>query len=120
MKGKRAKAARNPGRGIILLETSSYLPLIWRTPYSSSVISFLQKYKDTHSFALQRDCIAEASGYLTFNDDWKYNPTERIAKILEHLDDDKLQRLPFPSTAFQIILGGNMWPQGRYLNFVRH
>jgi hypothetical protein len=28
--------------------------------------------------------------------------------------------LSFPIAAIQILLGGNIWPQGRYLNFVRH
>ena len=28
--------------------------------------------------------------------------------------------MSFPSSAFQILLGGKMWAQGLYLNFVRH
>lgn len=28
--------------------------------------------------------------------------------------------MSFPSSAFQIVLGGKMWTQGLYLNFVRH
>lgn len=105
---------------LVLLETSSYLPLIWRTPYTKSVVDHLASYVESFELAIQTDCINEASGYLSFEDDWKYHPALRIRKLLGKLTDDDLSRMSFPSSAFQVLLGGNIWPQGRYLNFVRH
>lgn len=105
----------------IYLETSSYLPLIWTTPYSKSVVSILEAYrKQRCTFELQRDCIVEASGYLSFKDDWRYNPALRIRALVKNFDEGALRKLPFPSTAIQLLLGGNIWPQAQYLNFVRH
>ncbi len=105
---------------IIYLETSSYLPLIWRTPYSQSLVDKMIEYAKDYEFVLQGDCIAEAAGYLSFEDNWKYHPAVRIRRLLERLDDNDLARLGFPSTAVQLLLGGNIWPQAQYLNFVRH
>lgn len=105
----------------IYLETSSYLPLIWTTPYSKSVVDICEEYRAQGCiFELQRDCIAEASGYLSFKDDWRYHPALRIRTLVKNFDEETLQQLPFPSTAVQLLLGGNIWPQAQYLNFVRH
>jgi hypothetical protein len=57
---------------------------------------------------------------MSFEDDWKYNPAVRFRKLAERLDDDALRKLSFPSTAVQLLLGGNIWPQAQYLNFIRH
>lgn len=108
------------GSKLVFLETSSYLPLIWRTPYTRSLIGLMRKYSAEHEFVLQKDCILEAAGYLSFEDNWKYHPAIRIRRLLERLSDDHLVRLGFPSTAVQLLLGGNIWPQAQYLNFVRH
>ena len=107
-------------RQIVLLETSSYLPLVWRTPYTKSIVEKLHELAADCDFAIQADCIREAAGYLSFEEDWKYHCPMRIRRLLEKLSDDELGSMGFPSTAVQILLGGNIWPQGKYLNFVRH
>lgn len=107
-------------RQSIFLETSSYLPLIWRTPYSQSVVEFLVRHRESHTFFLQRDCIREASAYLSFEDNWRYHPGIRLRALTRRFSDAQLARLLFPSTAVQVLLGGNIWPQAQYLNFVRH
>jgi hypothetical protein len=105
----------------VYLETSSYLPLIWTTPYSKSVVNILEERRARgDTFELQRDCIIEASGYLSFRDDWRYHPALRIRTLVRNLDEDILRKMSFPSTAVQLLLGGNIWPQAQYLNFVRH
>lgn len=105
----------------VYLETSSYLPLLWITPYSRSVVGFMhQRAMAGHTFEIQRDCIIEASGYFSFKDDWRYNPAIRFRRLADALSDVDLKRLPFPSSAVQLLLGGNIWPQAQYLNFVRH
>lgn len=105
---------------MVFLETSSYLPLIWTTPYSQSVVSLMREYESQHDFALQRDCVFEAAGYLAFEDNWRYHPAVRIKRLLEKCSDPELGRLGHPSTAIQLLLGGNIWPQAQYLNYVRH
>jgi len=105
---------------MIFLETSSYLPLIWTTPYTQSVVSLMTKYESQHEFVLQRDCVSEAAGYLSFEDNWRYHPAVRIRHLLQRFSDTELARLGYPSTAFQLLLGGNIWPQAQYLNYVRH
>ena len=104
----------------ILLETSSYLPLIWRTPYSKSVVAMMTDQGEEARFLLQRDSVHEAAGYLSFEDDWRYHPSVRFRRLAERLNDAELGQLPFPSTAVQLLLGGSIWPQAQYLNFVRH
>ena len=105
----------------IYLETSSYLPLIWTTPYSKSVVDLLGERRSKDSqLILQRDCITEASGYLSFKDDWRYHPAVRIRTLVKNLTRTEIADLQFPSTAVQLLLGGNIWPQAQYLNFVRH
>ena len=105
----------------IYLETSSYLPLVWITPYSHSVVELMkQRCTQGCEFAIQRDCILEASGYLSFKDDWRYNPALRFARLADKLPDEELEHLSFPSAAVQLLLGGNIWPQAQYLNFIRH
>lgn len=105
----------------IYLETSSYLPLLWATPYTKSVVNILEQRRGSScTFVLQRDCIAEASGYLSFKNDWRYHPAVRIRTLIKNLGAEGIRRLSFPSTAVQLLLGGNIWPQAQYLNFVRH
>ncbi len=105
----------------VYLETSSYLPLIWTTPYSRSVIDLLeQRQSQKGVFLLQRDCIREASGYLSFKNDWRYHSAIRMRSLIEKIGNQGINKLPFPSTAMQLLLGGNIWPQAQYLNFVRH
>lgn len=104
----------------VYLETSSYLPLVWRTPYSSSLLELMPAQATKHQFIIQRDCIKEAPGYLSFQDNWRYHPAVRFRRLAERLSARELSRLPFPSTAIQLLLGGNIWPQAQYLNFVRH
>ena len=105
----------------VYLETSSYLPLIWTTPYSKSVIELLEQRRvQGATFELQRDCVLEAAGYLSFKDDWRYHPALRIRALVQNLSEQQIRRLQFPSTAIQLLLGGNIWPQAQYLNFVRH
>ena len=85
------------------------------------MVDICEKYRTQgFTFELQRDCIVEASGYLSFEDDWRYHPALRIRTLVKNFDEDTLQQLPFPSTAVQLLLGGNIWPQAQYLNFVRH
>jgi len=103
----------------ICLETSSYLPLIWVTPYSNGIIDLLEKYKDS-KFFIQKDCIKEALSYVNYKRDWFRHPALRFRRLAKILTNQQLQRMSFPSSAFQILLGGKIWPSGKYLNFVRH
>lgn len=104
----------------IVLETSSYLPLLWRTPYSQSVVEIMGRHRSNTRFVLQRDCIREAAAYFSFREDWRYHPAIRFRRLAERLTDAQMKHLRFPSTAMQLLLGGNVWPQAQYLNFVRH
>lgn len=104
----------------ICLETSSYLPLIWTTPYSQGVIKLIKYYFDDAEFYIQDDCLIEALSYVRYPKNWFRHPSVRIRKLAKILTDKQLKELSFPSTAFQILLGGKMWAQGLYLNFVRH
>lgn len=104
----------------ICLETSSYLPLIWTTPYSQGVIKLIQYYKNNADFYIQDDCLLEALSYIHYQKNWFRHASVRIKKLAKILTDKQLNELSFPSTAFQILLGGKMWAQGLYLNFVRH
>lgn len=104
----------------ICLETSSYLPLIWTTPYSQGVIKLIQYYHDNADFYIQDDCLIEALSYIHYPKNWFRHASVRINKLAKILTDKQLNELSFPSTAFQILLGGKMWAQGLYLNFVRH
>ena len=104
----------------ICLETSSYLPLIWTTPYSQGIINLIQYFRDDADFYIQEDCLTEALSYVHYPQDWFRHASIRIRKIVQVLPDEQLEQLSFPSTAFQILLGGKMWAQGLYLNFVRH
>jgi len=107
-------------RKTIWLETSSYLPLVWRTPYSRSVVQLMEGHAEESEFLLQRDCVREAAGYLAFEDNWRYHPAIRFRRLADRLSERELRSLPYPSTAVQLLLGGNIWPQAQYLNFVRH
>jgi len=104
----------------ICLETSSYLPLLWITPYSQGVINLIQYYRQDADFFIQEDCLKEALGYIYYKQDWLRHPSVRIRKLAKIITDDQMEKLSFPSTAFQMLLGGKMWTQGAYLNFVRH
>ena len=104
----------------ICLETSSYLPLTWTTPYSQGVIKLIQYYRDHSDFYIQDDCLIEALSYIHYEKNWFKHASVRIRKLAKILTDKQLNELSFPSTAFQILLGGKMWAQGLYLNFVRH
>jgi len=104
----------------ICLETSSYLPLLWITPYSQGVINLIQYYRENGDFYIQEDCLIEALGYIYYKKDWFRHPSVRISKLAKIIKDEQLEKLSFPSTAFQMLLGGKMWAQGAYLNFVRH
>jgi len=108
------------GHKKICFETSSYLPLIWCTPYSQSLISLIKSYNSEAEFYIQKDCIKEALSYVHYPNNWFRHAPVRLRKIAKILNEKSLERLSFPSTAFQIILGGKMWTQGLYLNFVRH
>lgn len=103
----------------INLETSSYLPLVWVTPYSNGIIDLLGKYK-VSKFFIQADCIKEALSYVNYKRDWFRHPALRFKRLAKMLTNRQLQRMSFPSSAFQILLGGKIWPSGKYLNFVRH
>lgn len=104
----------------ICLETSSYLPLIWTTPYSQGVIKIIKYYFDNAEFYIQDDCLIEALSYVHYPKNWFRHPSVRIRKLAQILTENQLKELSFPSTAVQILLGGKMWAQGPYLNFVRH
>lgn len=104
----------------ICLETSTYLPLTWTTPYSQDVINLIQYYRNDADFYIQDDCLVEALSYVRYQKNWFRHASVRIKKIAKILTDKQLNELSFPSTAFQILLGGKMWAQGLYLNFVRH
>ncbi|OGF26601.1 hypothetical protein A2477_01150 [Candidatus Falkowbacteria bacterium RIFOXYC2_FULL_47_12] len=104
----------------ICLETSTYLPLTWTTPYSQDVINLIQYYRNDADFYIQDDCLTEALSYIHYQKNWFRHASVRIKKIAKILTDKQLNELSFPSTAFQILLGGKMWAQGLYLNFVRH
>jgi len=80
----------------------------------------MAEHADDHEFLLQRDCISEAAGLLSFEDDWRYHPAVRFRRLTERLTDSQLRSLPYPSTAVQLLLGGSIWPQARYLNHIRH
>lgn len=104
----------------ICLETSTYLPLTWTTPYSQGVLNLIQYYRNDADFYIQDDCLLEALSYVRYQKNWFRHASVRIKKIAKILTDKQLNELSFPSTAFQILLGGKMWAQGLYLNFVRH
>lgn len=104
----------------ICLETSTYLPLTWTTPYSQDVINLIQYYRNDADFYIQDDCLTETLSYVHYQKNWFRHASVRIKKIAKILTDKQLNELSFPSTAFQILLGGKMWAQGLYLNFVRH
>jgi hypothetical protein len=104
----------------ICLETSSYLPLIWITPYSQGIINLIQYYRENADFYIQEDCLKEALGYIYYPQNWFRHPSIRVRKLVKILKDEQLNVMSFPSAAFQILLGGKMWAQGLYLNFVRH
>lgn len=104
----------------ICLETSSYLPLTWTTPYSQGVIKLMQYYSENAEFYIQDDCLIEALSYVHYQKNWFRHASVRIKKLAKILTNNQLKELSFPSTAFQILLGGKMWAQGLYLNFVRH
>jgi len=104
----------------ICLETSSYLPLIWITPYSQGIINLIQYYRGGADFYIQEDCLREALSYIYYPKNWFRHPSERIRKLVKILKKEQLDKMSFPSTAFRILLGGKMWAQGPYLNFVRH
>jgi hypothetical protein len=94
--------------------------LIWTTPYSQGVINLIQYYRDNADYYIQEDCLREAQSYIYYPQNWFRHPSVRIRKLVKILKDEQLAELSFPSTAFQILLGGKMWAQGLYLNFVRH
>lgn len=103
----------------ISLETSSYLPLIWITPYSQGVLDWVGRNKNA-TFYIQEDCLKEALSYFNFKRNWFRDPVVRLKHLAETLTDRQIKSLSFPSTAFQILLGGKIWPSRMYLNFVRH
>lgn len=104
----------------ICLETSSYLPLIWITPYTQGIVNLIQYYRDSADFYIQEDCLIEALSYIHYPQNWFRHAPVRLRKLAQILTDEHLEKLSFPSSAFQILLGGKMWAQGLYLNFVRH
>lgn len=103
----------------INLETSSYLPLIWVTPYSQGILDLVSEYKKS-TFYIQEDSIKEALSYFNIKRNWFRDPAVRLRLISGKLTDEEMKLLSFPSSAFQILLGGKIWPSGMYLNFVRH
>lgn len=111
------------------LETSSYLPLVWNTPYTSGVWSLIHRHSGSGPALgiLHRDSIKEASGYFSATNTnhsdskrWMYDPSFRADYLANTLTDMELDRLPFPSTAFALVLGGSIWPAAKYLNYARH
>lgn len=108
------------------LETSSYLPLVWNTPYTPGIWSLIYKEGPTRC-VLHRDSIREASGYFSATNTnssdskrWIYDPSFRASYLADTLTDEELAQLPFPSTAFALVLGGSIWPKQQYLNYTRH
>lgn len=53
----------------VCLETSSYLQLIWTTPYSQGIIKLIQYYRDNADFYIQNDCLTEALSYIHYQQD---------------------------------------------------
>ena len=86
----------------ISLETSTYLPLTWTTPYSQDVINLIQYYRNDADFYIQDDCLIEALSYVHYQKNWFRQASVRIKKIAKLLTDKQLNELQFPSTAFQI------------------
>lgn len=72
------------------------------------------------TFYIQEDCLKEALGYFDFKRNWFRDPVIRLRHLADTLTDKEIKFLSFPSTAFQILLGGKIWPSAMYLNFVRH
>lgn len=107
------------GHKNINFETSSYLPLIWITPYSQGVLDLVDRNKNA-TFYIQEDCLKEALSYFNFKRNWFRDPVVRLKHLAKTLTDRQIKLLSFPSTAFQILLGGKIWPSVMYLNFVRH
>lgn len=101
------------------LETSSYLPLIWITPYSQGVFDLIEKSKKVILY-IQDDCLKEALSYFDFKRNWFRDPVVRLRHLAKTLTDKQIRAFSFPSTAFQILMGGKIWPSVMYLNFVRH
>lgn len=111
------------------LETSSYLPLVWNTPYTPGIWSLIRRHGGIAPVrgVLHRDSIREASGYFSATNTaesdskrWMYDPSFRARHLANTSSDADLDRLPFPSTAFAVILGGSIWPAAKYLNYARH
>lgn len=107
------------GHKNINFETSSYLPLIWITPYSQGILDLVDSNKNA-TFYIQEDCLMEALSYFNFKRNWFRDPVVRLKHLAKTLADKQIKSLSFPSAAFQILLGGKIWPSVMYLNFVRH
>lgn len=80
----------------------------------------MKSYQNEAEFYIQKDCIIEASSYVNYQNNWFRHAPFRLRKLAKVLTDEILEKMSFPSSAFQILLGGKMWAQGLYLNFVRH
>ena len=80
----------------------------------------IEFYRKKGVFYIQEDCLIEALSYIHYQQNWFRHPSVRLRKLAKILTDKQLESYSFPSTAFQILLGGKMWAQGLYLNFVRH
>jgi len=110
------------------IETSSFLPLVWNTPYTPGLWSLLIQHVKGKTQKIRclmhQDSIREAQGYFLAiqqkKTPWMYNPAHRLRALANNLSPKKLNQLPFPSTAFAVILGGSIWPQATYLNYARH
>jgi len=84
------------------------------------LIQYLATVNLTVPNFIQADCIKEALSYVNYKRDWFRHPALRFERLAKMLTNRQLQRMSFPSSAFQILLGGKIWPSGKYLNFVRH
>lgn len=113
----------------IAIETSSYLPLIWNTPYTPDVKRLLRDYAlgPGCELVLHQDSIREARGYFsaagpaaTPIDKWRYDPAFRARFLADHLDATALKKAAFPSLGIQVLAGGSIWPAAKYLNYSRH
>jgi hypothetical protein len=114
---------------LLALETSSYLPMVWNTPYTRGIWNLIQAHGGSGATGvIHRDSIREAKGYFagiyaknTDSDQWKIDPAARARRLADCLSESELACLPFPSTAFAVILGGWIGQKfGNYLNYTRH
>ena len=94
-------------QNVTALESSSYLPLLWNTPRTADVWNSIRK-RGVLNTIIHEDSIHEIQTRLAplSSGTWNDNPAFRARELAKRSSEQCLNRLPFPSTAFQILIGG--------------